>query len=333
MKRLKVAVAGAGGQGRTHICNCLRLKNVELVAVADPSKLALSRISRTNAKLYSDYAEMIQKEEVDAVIIALPNNLHNDCSTLAAEAKRDIFIEKPLARNTSEAIQITDVVKKHGVRLMVGLCQRFGKDCQRLKEELDTGALGRVDFASALYFTGPFLESKRVSEWMFDPSAVRGVLLDSGCHLIDLLLWYFGDVDSIAGHRESILNLGYEDYADVTMRFKNGVNAIVVVGWRTRFPSYRLEVVGEYGRRVVVNKAFGILDVGLMSAGISFVKENVLRKIRGGPFLPLGEEYYNELEYFMKCLQSNEDPKPDANDWLKVSQIIDTVYSQELVER
>jgi predicted dehydrogenase len=310
------------------------LKDVELVAIADPSKSALSRVSRLGLKLYGDYGEMIRKEELDAVIIALPNDLHKDCSTLAAEEGRDILIEKPLARNTEEAKEITHAVRRNGVRLMVGMCQRFATGCQRLKEEVDAGTLGRIDFASGLFFTGPFLEATRVSEWMFNPLEVGGVLLDSGCHLIDLFLWYFGDIDldSVAGRRESLLNLGYDDYAEVMMRFKNGVNALAVVSWRTRQPSYRIEVVGEYGRRVVVNKRFGMLDVGLVRAGLSFVKENALRKIRGGPFLPLGEEYYRELDYFVKCLINNDNPQPDVSDWLKVSEILDTVYAGELLE-
>jgi len=302
------------------------------VAIADRSKHTLSKISELGIKTYTDYRGMIGKGKLDAVIIALPNYLHEESSTLAAEAGCDILMEKPLARNTEEAKRIADKVKKEGVRLMVGMCQRFITSCQRLKREIDACMLGRIDFASGLFFTGPFFEGRRVSEWVFDPLKIGGgVLLDTGCHLIDLFLWYFGDLHSVAGYTESLLNLGYDDYAEVLMRFKNGVNALAVVSWRTRIPCYRIEVVGEYGRRVALSKRFGIFDVGLRKALLSFVKENVVQRIKGRPFLPLGEEYYKELDYFVKCILTDETPKPDANDWLKVSEIIDLVYQQNSI--
>jgi predicted dehydrogenase len=332
LKRLKIAIAGAGGQGKTHICNCLRLKDIELVAIADSSKFALSRLSHLNLKLYADYGEMFRKEELDAVIIALPTHLHKDCVVLAAENGVNVFIEKPLARNAGEGREIEHAVNGSGIHLMLGMCQRFEKGCRKLKEDIDAGTLGRIDFASGLFFTGPFAETSRVSEWLFNPPEVRGALLDSGCHLVDLFVWYFGDVASVLGHRESLLNLGYDDYADVMMRFKNGVNAIAIVSWRTHVRSYRIEVAGESGRRVVLNKALGPLDIGLSRAAASFVKENALRMVRGGPFLPLGEEFYLELEYFVRCLKMNNLPEPSVSDGLKVLEIMDAVYAAELHE-
>jgi predicted dehydrogenase len=172
-----------------------------------------------------------------------------------------------------------------------------------------------------------------VPEWIFDPTKMGGgALLDSGCHIIDLLLWFFGDVRSVHGHTESIFDLGYDDYADVIMRFKNGINALAVVSWRSRIPGYRIEVAGEYSRRIALSKKFGIFDIGLRKALFSFVWENVSQRIRGRPFLPLGDDiYYKELDYFVKCIIDDEEPKPDANDGLKVLKIVDLVYRENKV--
>ena len=330
MKRLRIAIAGAGGQGRKHLTNCLRLKNTELVAVADLSPSLLSIISKLGIRTYQDYREMISKEELDAVIISLPNYLHEDCALASSEAGCDILIEKPLARNTDEAKHIANHVRKTGVKLMVGMCHRFIPDCQRLKEEIDAETLGRVDFASALFFTGPFTSGRGVPEWVFDPTkSGGGALLDSGCHLIDLFLWFFGDVHTVVGHTESLFNLGYDDYAEVLMRFKNGVNALAVVSWRSRIPCYRIEVAGEYGRRICLSKKFGIFDVGLRRGVLSFLSESISQRIRGRPFLPLGDEiYYNELDYFVKSILNGDELKPDADDWLKVSEVIELAYNK-----
>ena len=328
MKLLRIGIAGAGGQGRKHLANSLRLKNTEVVAVADRSKSILSIISKQGIRAYQDYREMISKEKLDAVIISLPNYLHEDCALASAEAGCDILIEKPLARNTDEAKRIAKHVRKTGVKLMVGMCHRFIPDCRRLKEEIDADTLGRIDFASALFFTGPFTSGSGVPEWLFDPAkSGGGALLDSGCHLIDLFLWFFGDVQTVVGHTESLFNLGYDDYAEVLMRFENGVNAVVVTSWRSRLPCYRIEVAGEYGRRMAFSKKFGIFDIGLRKGLLSFLSESISQRIKGRPFLPLGDDiYYNELDYFVKCVLNDEEPKPDVDDWLKVSEVIELAY-------
>lgn len=332
VKPVRIGIAGLGAQGKKHLLNCLRLKNAKAIAVADRSKKNLSRISGLGIKTYQDYRAMITKEKPDAVIVALPNHLHAECSVTSSESGCDIFMEKPLARNSEEAKRIADHVRKTGVKLMVGMCHRFVRGCQKLKEEIDVGTLGRVDFASALWFTGPFTSGKGVPEWMFDPTKVGGgALLDSGCHIIDLLMWFFGDVRSVLGHTESIFDLGYDDYAEVLMRFRNGVNALAVVSWRSRIPRYRIEVAGEHGRRIALSKKFGIYDIGLGRALLSFLWENVSQRIRGRPFLPLGDDiYHRELDYFVNCVVNDEEPKPDANDALKVLNIIDSVYLQSL---
>lgn len=328
MKRLKIGIAGFGGQGRKHFSNCLRMKNTQVVAVADKSKLALSKIRGQGINPYANYKEMIVKEKPDAVIISLPHYLHEDCVTASSENGCDILVEKPLGRNMEEDKRIASRVKSAKIKLMVGMSHRFINGCQKLKREIEAGTLGHIQFASALFFVGPFSSGKGVPEWMFDPEKMGGgALLDSGCHLIDLLLWFFGDVESVSGHLESKLNLGYEDYAEVTLRFRNGVNAVAVAGWRTRIPTYRIEVVGECGRQVAFSKKFGIFDYGILKGLSSFLRESVSQRIRGRPFLPLGDDiYYRELEYFTKCVLSDETPEPAVNDWLKVSEIIDSVY-------
>jgi len=328
---LKIGIAGAGGQGRKHLLNCLRMKNAKVVAVADTSKLVLSKVSKRGIRTYQDYREMIEKNELDAVIISLPNYLHKDCCILSSERGCDILVEKPVGRSFEEGKQIANRVRKTGVNLMVGMCHRFIPGCKGLKEAIDKETLGQIEFASGLFFTGPFSSGdRRVSEWIFDPDKIGGgSLLDAGCHLIDLFIWFFGETRFVTGYVESNFGLGYDDYSEVSMRFKNGVNALAVASWRTRVPCYRVEVAGECGRKVVFSKKFGIFDLGLQKSFTSFMKERILQRMRGRPFLPLGDDiYYEELDYFVKCILNDEKPKPDAEDWLKVSTVIDLVYQK-----
>jgi predicted dehydrogenase len=328
VRKLKIGIIGAGGQGRKHLFNCLRLENIKLTAVADTSQYILSKLSPLNIKTYRDYTEMLEKNEFDAVIISLPNHLHKECCILSAEKGCDILIEKPMSRTYEEGKQIADNIKKSGVNLLVGMCHRFIPGIQELKEAIEKHTFGQIEFASAAFFTGPFASGRRVPEWLFDQNKLGGgALLDAGCHLIDLFLWFFGDVRSINGYIESNFNFDYDDYAEVMMRFKNGTNALAVSSWRTRIPSYRVEVIGESGRKVVFSEKFGILDLGLRKGFTSFAKRRIIQRIKGRPFLPLGDDiYYDELDYFANCILKDEQPIPTTHDWLKVSLIIDNVY-------
>ena len=138
------------------------------------------------------------------------------------------------------------------------------------------------------------------------------------------------DVQVVNGHTESFYNLGYEDYAEVGIRFKNGVNGLAVVSWRTRIPSFRVEVVGEFGRRLALSKSFGMFDVGLRKAAMLFAKENILSSFfKERQFLPLGEEFYKMLRYFANCILNDEKPEPSGDDLVRVSEIIDSVYNRK----
>jgi predicted dehydrogenase len=148
-----------------------------------------------------------------------------------------------------------------------------------------------------------------------------------------LFLWFFGKVRSFGGYVESSFNLGFDDYAEVSMRFNNGVNALIVANWRTRVPRYRIEVVGECDRKVIYSEKFGIFDLGLRKGFLSFAKKRILKRIGGRPFLPLGDDiYYDELDYFVKCILNNEEPGPNADDWLTIAEIMDSVYSQNTTQ-
>jgi UDP-N-acetylglucosamine 3-dehydrogenase len=328
---LKIGIAGAGGQGSKHFLNGLRLKNTKVVAVADTSKYILKKIDKLGIPTYTDYRSMIENNELDAIAISLPNHLHKDCCILASDEGADILVEKPMARNLQESKQIADHIRKNGTKLMVGMCHRFIPGCQELKKTIELGTLGQIQFASGLFFTGPFSSGgRRVPEWIFDlEKSGGGALLDAGCHLIDLFLWFFGKVRSFGGYVESSFDLGFDDYSEVSMRFNNGVNALIVANWRTRVPRYRIEVVGECDRKVVYSEKFGIFDLGLRKGLLSFAKKRILKRIEGRPFLPLGDDiYYDELDYFVECILNNEEPEPNADDWLTIAEIMDSVYSQ-----
>ena len=126
MQKLNIGIIGLGYIGKTHIYNCMRLENANLVAVADISKNALTKAKRIGVpNTYNDYQELLNNPQIDAVIIALPTHLHAKCAIGAAEAHKHILLEKPISRNTVEATEILSKVRSNGVKIMIGLMPVF----------------------------------------------------------------------------------------------------------------------------------------------------------------------------------------------------------------
>ena len=126
--KVRIGLIGLGTIGKVHLHNSLKLNGAEPFAVSEASKQKLE-IAKTLGvrKLYKNYHDLLDDPEVDAVIISLPNFLHCECAVKAAEAKKDIFLEKPLARNVDEGRQTVSKARREGVKLMVGYPLRFSK--------------------------------------------------------------------------------------------------------------------------------------------------------------------------------------------------------------
>ena len=197
---LKIAVIGLGKMGKLHFLNSLRMNDVKVVAAADKSRENRKLAERLHVKTYDDYAKLIDSEDIDAVVVSLPNFLKRDSILYAAEKGLDIFVDKPLARNLSEAEGIVRRANSKNVRLMVGVNYRYFDSIQKLKSVFDEGIIGDVVIGtSELVMDGPFshpLVPKPIPEWWFDKEmAGGGALLDLGYHLIDIFQWMFEDLE------------------------------------------------------------------------------------------------------------------------------------------
>ena len=321
-----IGLIGLGRIGKIHFYNILRLKNARLIAVADQSKTA-RRFAKVQGirKVYSDYARLLEDSSIDGVIIALPTFLHSKCTIMAAECKKHIFLEKPLARNVKEGKEIVSKVQKAGVKAMVGYPLRFS-EFAKIKSEIDDGLLGDVVNAYGVnVWQGPFLSISngsipvRVPDWWFNPELTGGgALIDLGCHMINLLVWYFGDkitsVKSILGYR---FNMPFEDHALCFIKFRQGILALVNVGW------YSVE-------RIIKIELLGTAKSISMVAGSTKMSSHILHTLGIRP-LPESQAFYNELDYFVKCLIDDHKPSPTAADALKDLEIISLAYKNKIV--
>lgn len=211
---LKCGIVGLGGLGKKHLGNILAMSDkVELVALCDVEKDKLSNGVQTNLgeiksdadfskyKFYTDAEEMMDSEELDFVICALPTYLHKKYAVMAMEKGLHVFSEKPMARWSEEAQEMIDVSEKTGKKLMIGQCLRFNSGNKILKEYYENGKLGKLLRANFHRFS--LVPVWGWDHWYEDYEKSGCAAMDLHVHDVDLINWTFGKplkVSSIATH-------------------------------------------------------------------------------------------------------------------------------------
>ncbi len=325
MKNVNLGIIGLGYIGQIHLRHSLKLQNAKVVAVADSSPKALEHAKSFGVKkTYKSYDDLLKDPEIDAVLISLPTHLHLRCTQFAAEAKKDIFLEKPIAVNIKDAKEIISVSKQNSVKLMVGYPLIFNKSFGRIKEELDAGLIGDVENIHATYISsGPFFHRTEgyspvpVPDWWFNIDYTGGgVLVDLGCHTINLLHWLFGeivDIKSYLGHR---FNMNFEDSAMCLAKFASGSVAVINVGWFSQEYALKLDILGSVKHTSVTHKPPSQISTAyqMLTKGIS----------------DFFQPHLDELQYFVDCLIKDVKPLPSGQDGLRDLEVISKAYQNQI---
>lgn len=207
---MKVAVIGVGNMGQHHARNYTEIANVELLAVSDVNpKIGKPIAERFKCKYYSDYKEMLEKEEIELVTIAVPTKLHKKVALDCIKKGVHILIEKPIAATVAEAKELVAAARAKGIKFTVGHIERFNPAVIKLKELVDAGKLGHITS----------VVTRRIGPM---PGQIKdaNVVIDIGVHDIDLMNWFFGKLpDQVVAGGGNALNKMQQDYANVFLKY------------------------------------------------------------------------------------------------------------------
>lgn len=196
MKKLRAGVLGLG-IGRSHVRGYLESPSAELAAVCDanPERLARFQAEHPDVRVFSDYAEMLTRAELDVVSVCTPDHFHADHSIMALEAGLHVLCEKPMTDSVESAERLVKAVRRSGRKLMVGHDRRFVPLHQTVKAICDAGELGAL-----FYVESDSLQNKlaqfTAAPWYF----TRQALLGTGAHCVDLIRWVGGEVEEAAAY-------------------------------------------------------------------------------------------------------------------------------------
>ncbi len=223
---IKTGIVGFGWWGK-HVTNRLSGHgSIDVVAVAEPDIRLHGEIAALGVRPVACLEEVLTMEQIEAVILTSPNDLHDSQISDCARAGVHVFCEKPLSLTAAGARASVAACAERGLILGIGHERRFEPAIQALKDSINAGDLGTV-MHSELSFSHNKLSGLPTSSWRtakrFAPAAG---MTQMGIHLTDLLIWFFGPVDHVHAITAD-RGLGWEtgDMVVVQMQFKAGMTA------------------------------------------------------------------------------------------------------------
>ena len=300
---MKVGVVGAGFVGAIHLGAYANMPGVEVVGVADAlPETAAAGATVVGAQPYASYEDLIAAEDVEVVDVCLPTAYHRELTLKAAREGKHVILEKPIARTLEDAEAILEAFSGDAGRLFVGHVLRFFPEFARIKQMVDAGDLGTVGVARASR-RSPFLTGW--NDWYADWRMSGGVLVDLIIHDFDFLRWSLGEVERV--YAKGVMGREYNrlDYALVTLRFESG--AIAHVEGRWGYPgsfNHSMELAGS--RALVATVSTEPAPVQLLGGATDPGKS---------PDVVTGKSpFQTELEHFIRCIATGEEPIVDAQD-------------------
>ncbi|OHD57250.1 MAG: oxidoreductase [Spirochaetes bacterium GWF1_51_8] len=290
---LKIGVVGIGHMGRYHVNILSLIQKCELTAVCDVNAEAVKKISDAySIKGYTDYNEFL--EQVDAVIVAVPTNLHFQFASQALERGKHVLVEKPITENIPDAEKLIEIAEKKDLYLQVGHVERFNAAVQELEHIIKTPYLIQAQRL------GP---RSRIMD--------VGVVLDLMIHDVDIILAIAGaPVREINAYGKKIYS-NYEDVANVSLLFDNGVIANIAAS-RVTDNKLRTLSISQEGSFILLDYATQDITIFrqphteylVMREEIKYTQESIVERV----FIHKDNALKLELEHFIECVAEGREP-------------------------
>ena len=320
MVKLGFAVIGCGRMGKRRAKAVAQNRNSELVCVVDNDQTqAKSLAEKLNCEFYTSYDKAIKRDDVDAVVVSVPNKYHPEVSVKSLKLGKHVFCEKPLAITPQEARFMVETALKEGVFLKAGSNVRFFRNVEKAKVVIDDGTIGNLLFARGWIGHGGW--NLRPDSWFVAPELIgRGTMLDNGCHLIDIIRWFMGEIKDCIGYCSTLLHKlpsALEDNAVGILIGLNGEPAIIQSSWTDWSGYFYSEFYGENGALYIDNRG-------------NEAKTIVKKRNKNLEVFDYSKEqkisFQEEIDDFTSSILAGKQPLPSGYDGMRIIQIINGLY-------
>ena len=223
MRKVRLGLIGILGHARSHGLECLPIKAAELVAGCDVNPAGREKGKEWyGIPMYASLTEMLEKERLEAVIIAAPNFTHKELSVECMKAGIKVLCEKPMAHTLSDCREMVKAVKKYKGFLQIGFELKTCPVMLDIKKIIDSGAVGDIKHIHFLQTPGP-----KAGGWKTSQKLSGGIFIEKLCHQIDTFRFFLGDVKSVEVYHgpNTVPHYKVMDNCYATFGFKNGTVA------------------------------------------------------------------------------------------------------------
>ena len=296
---LKIGLVGVGGISGAHIPAWDAMEDVELVAICDirPERME----PYPDKHQYTDFDEMLAKEEIDILDICLPTYLHVDYAVKAMEKGIHVICEKPISLKEEDVERAYSTAKKMNVKFMVAQVLRFWPEYELLKEIYDTQKYGKL-LSGYMNRIGS-CPKWSWDNWMKDPNRSGLVPYDLHVHDLDFMVYAFGKPTNVQSHRSKRPE---QDYISVTYDFDDFFITAETAWYAAPLPfqaGFRFQfeealVTYTDGKCMIYQNDDTIIDLSAEAEGDT-----------GSINLPKSNAYANEIRYFTDCVIGDTFPE------------------------
>jgi predicted dehydrogenase len=356
MRKIRIAVIGVGIIGKEHLNNYAKLDGAEVVAVCDLNETLLNEVAEKYniPDTYTDYREMLKRDDIEAVDVCLHNNLHAQVSIDALNAGKHVYCEKPIAGSYIDGKRMLEAANENGKHLHVQLSFLYGTETKAAKLLIDEGKLGKLYHARSTGYRRrgrPFVDGFGSKEFNQKHVASGGALFDMGVYRISQLLYLLNmpKVKTITGktyqememdeRRRQISQFDVEELGLGFVRFDGGLTLDIIESWAinlnefegssivgnqggVRFPSYAngVETPFTFHTSVCGMDMDGTFDLGAANYRWHQLEENT-------------DAYDSSQAHWIAALQGRVELIPTAEIALQTMLISEGIYLSDHLER
>ena len=330
--KVRVGLVGSGFISAIHADALKRCAGAEIVAVASPTRGKAGAFAGRHGipRHFTDYRKLLDLDEIDLVVLGIPNDLHCEVTLNAAAAGKHIVLEKPMCLSLAEADQMLAACRRAKVKLMYAEELCFAPKYVRLKQLLDSGALGHpVLLKQSEKHDGPHA----AHFWDVERSG-GGVTMDMGCHAIEFFRWMLGrpaikSVYAQMGTHVHGKKTRGDDNAILVLEFANGTTAVAEESWTK---------LGGMDDRAEVHGSKGVAYADLLhgnaietysAPGYDYAVEKAGSTV--GWSFTIYEEIWNygfvhEMAHFVECVREDKQPLVTGEDARAVMEALFAAY-------
>lgn len=341
MKKIKIAMIGAGNIANTHLDSYAKVEGAEIYAVCDIDEARLNKTAdKYNiSRRYTDVDTMLAElSELDAADVCVWNCNHASCAIKALNAGLHVLCEKPMAYSANEAEEMQAAAEKNGKLLMIGFVLRFSDDARIAMDFIEKGYLGDIYYAKAQYVR----RHGNPGGWFSDKSrSGGGPIIDLGVHVIDLTRYLMGKPKPVSvyaaasnrlGNRPHLHNsVGWkpenatdddicdvEDFATALIRYDNGAVTFLETSYDINGEDIaRRQLFGTKGGMDLTDgvKIYGEYNDYIADINVS------TKHLKNSQDL-----FVAEMAHFVDCVANGTPCRASAEDGIVVMKILDAIY-------